>query len=102
MVFLHYGNRHHAPTHHQLQKKVSLEDFSEPIYTDANGMQFLIRKSTKSVFTYRPATEELVFLCGLATWPAVAKRFGLEVRKKNKNNPTPTPVPRTKRKGDGS
>ena len=75
-----------------------MEGFSDPIYTDAKGMQFLIRQSTKSVFTYRPTTEELVFLCGLASWPTVAKRFGLEVRKKNKA-PSPKPIPQAKRKG---
>lgn len=89
MVLLHRRVCGDAFTHPQLQKAITLEGFSEPIYTDSDGMQFLIRSATKSVFTYHPATEELVYLCGIASWPDVAKRFGLEVRKKVKRTPSP-------------
>lgn len=57
-------------------------DFGETIYTDGAGMQFRIRKSDQMVFTFRPSTDELVFLCSGKDWPKVAKRLGLKVRKK--------------------
>jgi len=61
-----------------------MEDFGEPIYTDKQGVEFRIRKSTGSVFTYHPRTEEYVYLCTLQLWPEVAKRFGLRVVRKEK------------------
>jgi hypothetical protein len=56
-----------------------LDDFGEPIYTDESGMQFRVRQSDSSVYTYRPKTNELVFVCTVKQWPKVAKKFGLKL-----------------------
>ncbi len=61
-----------------------MEEFGEPIYTSPLGVEFRIRESTGSVYTYHPRTEEWVNLCTLERWPDVAKRFGLRVIKKGK------------------
>lgn len=66
-----------------------MEDFGEPIHTTKDGVEFRIRKSTGSVFTHHPRTEEWVYLCPLQTWPEVAKRFGLRVVAKKKKKAKP-------------
>lgn len=59
-----------------------MEGFGKPIYTSPLGVEFRVRESTKSVFTYHPRTEEWVYLCTMKSWPDVAKRFGLRAVKK--------------------
>jgi len=61
-----------------------MKDFSEPLYTTPDGLEFRLRGSTQSIFTHRPATDEWVYLCKLETWPDIAKKFGLRVIKKRK------------------
>jgi hypothetical protein len=67
-----------------------MEDFSEPLYTTEDGLQFRLRKSTQSIFTYRPATDEWVYLCTIDTWPDIAKKFGLRVIKKRRKSKSKT------------
>lgn len=62
----------------------AMEDFGKPIHTTKEGVEFRIRKSTGSVFTHHPRTEEWVYLCKLQSWPDVAKKFGLRVVAKSK------------------
>lgn len=61
-----------------------MEDFSEPLYTTDDGVEFRLRKSTQSIFTHRPNTDEWIYLCSVENWPEIAKRFGLRVIKKKK------------------
>lgn len=80
LVPLHCGLDPDAAHHPQPQKKFALADFTHSIYTDESGVQFRIRKSDQTVYTYRPSTKELVALCSVADWPKMIVRLGLKVR----------------------
>lgn len=63
--------------------------FGETIYTDGAGMQFRVRENDQTVYTYRPATQELVFLCSVKDWPGIAIRLGLSAQEDRVARPVP-------------
>ena len=63
-----------------------LDDFGEPMYVTPEGVEYRIRKSTRNVFTYRPPSEQWLYICSEASWPDVAATLGLRVRRKKKSS----------------
>lgn len=54
-----------------------MHDFSSPFYTDHNGVEFLTQLSTGHIFTHRPDTEELVYLCHANQWEYMARKLAI-------------------------
>ena len=71
-----------------------MDDFEETFYTDPDGVQFRVRRSDNTIFTYRPNTEELILLCSIEDWQGLAERMGLQLvpppEHLNKEPATPT------------